>query len=60
MQYKVLSTINHSGIKLEPGNTVDMSEQEAASLLAGGALERADKPFSCGGLTIKTELKPGA
>lgn len=58
MQYKVVSPLNYNGCQFKPGDTIDLSEQEASKLLEGGVIERAHLPFSCGELSIK--LNPGA
>jgi len=53
MQYKVISPINYNGVRFVTGDSIDLSEQDAAKLLEGGAIEPMRRPFSCGELTLK-------
>lgn len=46
MQYKALSNIKCNGIDYKEGETIDLSEVEAASLLESKAIAAVDLPYS--------------
>jgi hypothetical protein len=62
MQYRTISTIQADGHTFAPGELVDFSGEQAAQLLADGAIEPIHAPFSTGRITIdvtpELEAKP--
>lgn len=46
MQYKVMTPIQHDGTRYEFGETINLSNQEAAELLRLKAVQPIDQPFS--------------
>jgi Mor family transcriptional regulator len=58
MQYKVLSPIKRDGVRYQSGDTIDLTEYQAAPLLQDGAIEPLHRPFAAGKLSI--DLTPGA
>ncbi|MBI4740731.1 MAG: hypothetical protein HY777_04040 [Betaproteobacteria bacterium] len=46
MQFKVISPLNHDGIKYEVGEVLNLSDSDGEALLSCEAVELVDQPFS--------------
>jgi hypothetical protein len=52
MQYKALSPIKYNEGTIQPGEELDLSEEEASELLQIGAIELSHKPFAAGKMSL--------
>ncbi len=56
MQYMVLLEMQYEGSRVQPGDMLDLTEQQAAELLRRGLIEPPHKPFDSNNLSLKINL----